>query len=461
MRNLINGFSRVVIVLLLLLFIPKIKATFDFYEKKTQLDLQLYNETYSQRLVAEQLRLQSQQDWAIMIKLIVGLILLIIVVGVGILLFQKVEEIFDKKNEMVNGSFALRQLQIGDTRVLVDPNKMKQAFAPLTEEAVLGSAQAFENEEKQLKLLSQVHGTRVGEHGIKYSAHAKLLAGAYTKNEKEEVITKQLSKPKILQLSLNQAIEASTTESWIMGQNDNATCNLNIHDLVHVGLVGATKTGKTSSTALLTMIYAIKYGFQVIVLDGVGGTDWKQYSKYCEVHDLGYENFQHYINQICKIHDSRMAELRKEGVSDIRELKSIQVPSILCIIDEFGYVCQALQQTNKSQYKETISDLSNLMRVSRRTGIHFLLVDQKPNSWDKAIIANVKGWLCYRIKGHLANGIGEYYIGDLKEVGEFSYENEKYLAWFTKAEATTLLQELELPKNRFCFLVKLKKTLPP
>jgi hypothetical protein len=289
------------------------------------------------------------------------------------------------------------------------------------------------------------------DNAFKYIATAKFLSGHQWKvvNDtpllettiEDEVIDVT---PTVKQLSLPQAIKQSTTDSWLIGQNDSNYCEINISDLVHIGLIGATKTGKTSSTALLAMVYALKYKWHVIALDGKDGIDWGKYSDYIECYPTTYTSFPNQIDQICGLHELRMQELKTNQVSNIDEMEGLN--HVLVILEEFGYVCDSLKAADKKQYDTTVNKLANLMRVSRATGIHFLIIDQKPNSWPNAVTANVKGWIGYRIKGRLANGVGLYYLDKLAPVGEFSYEDDNYKAWYTKGEIDSLLSKVA--KNR-------------
>jgi ABC-type oligopeptide transport system ATPase subunit len=291
------------------------------------------------------------------------------------------------------------------------------------------------------------------DKGIKYAATAKFLSGGFERQYRVvEQPMKQIEAdvvvdavPTIKQLSLLEAIKQSTADGWILGQNETSYCHINIKDLVHLGLIGKTGSGKTASTALLLMIHALKNGFNVISLDGKSGVDWTRYNSYIEAYSTDYTTFPNQIEQIVSLHDRRMQLIKNADVSNIDELPS-KIPHVLVICEEYGNVCQALQAADKSSFNTTISKMSNLMRVSRSTGIHFLLIDQLPNHWDKTIKANLGGIIGYRIKGQLANGFGMYKLGELKPVGQFCYDEGVYDAWFTKAEIGDLLKRIQQRK---------------
>lgn len=285
------------------------------------------------------------------------------------------------------------------------------------------------------------------DKGIKYAATAKFLAGGYERQWEVVSEPKQIEADVVVdvvssvkQLSLLEALKQSTVDSWMLGQNDTSYCQINIYDLVHLGLIGATGTGKSSSTALLIMLHALKNGFHVIALDAKS-VDWTRYNTHIEAYATDYTTFPNQVDQLCALHDNRMLAVKNAGVSNIDELPS-KLNHILVILEEFGYLCQSLKSSDKQQYEQTISKLSNLMRVSRSSGINILIVDQKPNGWPNAVTANVKGFICYKLKGQLGNAIGEYHLDKLAAKGEFSYEGEAFKAWFTKAEIGDLLKRL-------------------
>ena len=282
----------------------------------------------------------------------------------------------------------------------------------------------------------------------KYRSTSKVLGSS---NQQWQVVSEPMKQiesdvivdaiPTIKQLSLNEAIKQSNADSWMIGQNELNYCQLNIRDLVHLGLIGKTGSGKTASTALLLMIHALKNGFNVIALDGKSGVDWNRYTTHIEAYSTDYTTFPNQVDQLCALHDNRMMKVKNAGVSNVDELPN-KVNHILVICEEYGHICQALQAADKPSFNATISKMSNLMRVSRSTGIHFLLIDQLPNHWDKTIKANLGGMIGYRIKGQLANGFGMYKLGELKPVGQFCYDEEIYNAWFTKGEIDGLLKGL-------------------
>lgn len=372
----------------------------------------------------------------------------VIVVGLGYVAHKRLES----SNRAKDGMFALKWVVKDGVNYLINPNLATQSIAAITDEN-LGNREY--QQQRQMQVLQNQGRAQLAQamsnQPVKYVAQAKMIAGAYDRQPRlpdyhtEE--DEEIEVTPIVRYDLIQAINESDVDSWYVGQNpdDGHLYNLSINDVVHVGLVGATKTGKTSSTALLMMYYALRNKFLVIAFDGAGGVDWLPYKDYIEVYPVDYTTLPERVNQIVALHERRMRKLQERGVANIDEVTGMKVPHILVIFEEFGYMCQALEAADKKLFKETESRLSNLMRVSRKTGIHFLLVDQNPTRWSQVIKANVKLFIAYKLNGNLGGAINEYHLDKLKNKGQCSIENTFYDTWYTKGEISKLL--IDIPKR--------------
>jgi len=357
-----------------------------------------------------------------------------------------------------DGAYPILTRMIGGTWNIVDPNKAIGVTTQVTADDV-GYAGQFADPNAQLHLLDSVQRTRTMQamkQPVKHVAQAKLLAGVFDKPVPIRVVgesAKLLPEPTtgIAILPLQEAIRQSDRDEWVLGQSpdDGTLFRFNLGNSVHLGLVGATKSGKTSSTAYLLAYYALRNGMNLIALDGAGGVDWKPWADYAEVYDTNYINLPSYVGQINQLHNQRMDLVKQFGVATIDEVTSITTPHVLVIMEEFGYMMQALKGVDRKTYDQTESALSNLMRVSRKSGIHFLLIDQNPAKWPTTIVANIKQYVSYRVGGKVGSAINEYHLDDLKPVGQFSVDNSKYDAWYTKGELPKLLPDLRCSKVRY------------
>lgn len=378
-------------------------------------------------------------------------VLVFLLLGGGVVLIWKE---YDKRHESrlraVDGTFALQTFTSGGFTYHVDPNKALFGVVGFNQRTgdIITDAQMV-GPDRQLMHANEVQKTRTASArqltDIRNTAQAKLAAGYYDREPK------QFEPPKVAELpalpvnwrpiSLLDAFRQSEPTRWLLGQNDQGPCEFNIMDNIHTGLLGATGTGKTAGTALLMAYDANRSGMHVIALDGKGGVDWTQHSKYVEAWPTDYTLIPDQVGEIVRLHDLRMKEIKRANVENIYGL-DYQIPPLFVIMEEFGYTMQALDAASRKRHEQTEGALSNLMRVSRATGIYFLLIDQSARNWPGTIKANVKAWFSYQLKGLQGNAFNAYDLHLLKPKGQFWHNDQVYDAWFTKGEAKQLQGEL-------------------
>jgi len=419
--------------------------------QQAAIDLQ---QRQAEALIDAQAHAQRAADWTDAQRVFLWVVVVGVGCGIGVTAWLH----YDKRRESwaraVDGTFALQHFNQAGQVWTVDPNK--QIFGVIGQDKRTGQITTDANivgPDRQLTYVMNVQKTRTvsagnSGDGIRYAAHAKLLAGAYDKPI-SHIPYEQLEAPDDLKelpsnwqpLSLVDAFNQSTPDKWLLGQNATGPCEFNLFDVVHTGLLGATKCGKTSSTALLMALNAAKHGMKVIALDGAGGVDWKPYSNVFEVYETDYTMIGDQLNQIVKLHDTRTKALKLAGVPNIDEL-DYQIPSLFVILEEFGRTMQSFKAANKKQYEATVTALSTLMRVSRKTGIYFLLIDQSMASWDQLIKPNIKDYISYHLGGNQGNAFNAYNLHELKPKGQFWNNGNVYDAWYTRGEVKPLLQNL-------------------
>lgn len=381
-------------------------------------------------------------------------VLVSLLLGTGLVMAWKE---YSKRQESVrravDGTFALQTFTSGGFTYHVDTNKALFGVVGFNQRTgeIITDAQMV-GPDRQLEYAKAVQPTRTAAArqltDIRNSAQAKLAAGYYDREQKPVTVLPAIDDgdPKALPcnwqpLALADAFRQSTPDRWLLGQNEQGPCEFNIMDNIHTGLLGATGTGKTASTALLMAYDANRSGMHVIALDGKGGVDWTQHSKYVEAWPTDYTLISDQIGEVVRLHDLRMKEIKRAKVENIYQL-DYQIPPLFVVMEEFGYTMQALDAASKKRHEQTEGALSNLMRVSRATGIYFLLIDQSAKNWPGTIKANVKAWFAYQLKGLQGNAFNAYDLHLLKPKGQFWHNDQVYDAWFTKGEAKTLQGEL-------------------
>ena len=374
----------------------------------------------------------------------------------------------ESRMRAVDGTFALQQFSSNGQVYLVDPNKAlfgAQGLNKLTGD-IITDAQMV-GPDRQLTYVNNVQRTRSiaakQTDGRKPSRNELLAESGFFDNKaRAEDARAQLVERRLLasefpqlpvhddgdampsqwqRLALIDAFSQSTPDRWLLGQNDQGPCEFDVFSTVHTGLLGATKCGKTSSTALLMASNAAKHGMKVIALDGAGGVDWQPYGDKFEVYETDYTMIGDQLDQIVKLHDRRTKDLKLAGKPNIDEL-DYRVPSLFVILEEFGRTMQSFKAASRVQYDATVTALSNLMRVSRKTGIYFLLIDQSMAGWDQLIKPNIKDYISYHLGGNQGAAFNAYKLHELKPKGQFWNNGNVYDAWYTRGEVKPLLQKL-------------------
>jgi hypothetical protein len=386
-------------------------------------------------------------------------LLVVAVGGTGVYAWKVIDERTESKNRMVDGSFALSTFKNAQGQIwTVDPNKSqfgaigfdKSSGQLITDVALVGP-------DRQLDYAKSVQKTRTasavtsGADGVRNSAQAKLAAGYYDRPDRQDyrVVQDELEQLTVAPwqpLTLADAFNQSTNKSWILGQSATGElCKFNVFSTIHTGLLGATNTGKTESTALLMAINARKHGMHVIALDGAEGIDWKPYNNVFEVYQTDYKLIGDQLEQIVKLYNQRMSANRLAEVETIYQLDYV-MPSLFVILEEFGKTMQAFKRREPKQYELIEGELSELMRTSRKAGIYFLLMDQSMAGWSPELKPNVKDYIAYHLGGRQGSAFDAYKLHELRDVGQFWNRDKVYDAWHTKAEADTLIKQLPARK---------------
>lgn len=395
----------------------------------------------------------------------IGVLVILLASGFGGVHVWRVHDIRKESwARAVDGTFALQEFSNGGVKWQVDPNRQLTGtigFHKATGQ--LGEFSGAAGADRQLAYNMSVQKTRTttammtNATGPKYTAHAKLLAGAYDKpSEMPKLITTDSEEEEELltwkALTAEDAFAQSDSNRWILGQSPTTgeLFELNPKEAAHFGVVGATGAGKTVYTALMLMAYAMRNKFRVSVLDGKGGADWSKYKDFVEYSPLDYTNVGGIIGQMMSEYEKRQAILNQYGVNSIWELPSgVTKPRpTLFIVDEFGAVMDSLKAASRNAYKAVELDLGNLLRLSRGAGLYVVLCDQNPSKWPGTIRANMPMNICYRLGGNIGNAVNEYSLDRLSRVGQFQVSNTIYNAFPTYQVIDDLLSSVDYKKPK-------------
>lgn len=292
-----------------------------------------------------------------------------------------------------------------------------------------------------------------GDSGIRNSAQAKLAAGYYDRPVRiveEQQDVKQIPLNEDWEpLTVQDALAQSTDTEWVLGQNQESgeLFKLNLREIVHFGIVGATGTGKTAYTAILMMANALRSRWRVIILDGKGGADWSKYSKVLEYHALDYTNVSAFIGSLTREYERRQAKLNEANANNIWELTPMPRPTMV-MVDEFGAVMDSLKIANATEYKRVGLELGNLLRLSRSSGISMVFCDQDPSKWPSAMRANLPVNICFKLGGMKGNSVAEYNLNELDRTGHFQVNGGRFHAWPTYKVIDSILPGIDYKKPK-------------
>jgi hypothetical protein len=310
--------------------------------------------------------------------------------------------------------------------------------------------------DRQLDYAKSVQKTRTtsammtGDSGPKYAAHAKLLAGAYDRNETPQlpmadensavapVATWQV-------LDAKQAFEQSTQSEWILGQNKLTGDVFKFTPRESFGIVGSPGVGKTTYAGQLVMALAIKSGYRVIVFDAKGGADFSRFAPWAEFAAIDYTNVMGYLNVLTAEMERRQAILNQHSANSIWELrgKNVAIPKpILCLADEFGAVAAGMKSASRAQCASFEMAIGNLLRLGRSAGIFMAFCDQNPSAWCSTMRGVLTTNICFRLGGAVGNSVSEYNLNQLARVGEFQVQGQRYSGFPTWEVIDQLLPDV-------------------
>ncbi len=405
--------------------------------------------------------IERAELWTGFYRGLMGAVIVGLFVTIGVLSWKQYDQRQESWARAVDGAFPMQQFSNGQVRWSIDPNKqMSGATGFQIATGALGEFSSAAGHDRQLVNNLAIQKTRTasammtGDSGPKYAAHAKLLAGAYDRNEIPQLPMADEDEPTQLPvfqpMTAIDAFNQSDSNRWVLGQSPTTgeLFELNPKEAAHYGIVGATGTGKTAFMALLLMAYAIRNKYRVVVADGKCGNDWSKYQHIAEYTNLDYSNVGGIVSQMMREYQKRQALLNEHGVNSIWELPSgVSKPRpTLFIFDEFGSCMDSLKAANKDAYKVVELNLGNFLRLSRGAGLYVVLCDQNPSKWPGTVRANMPVNLCFRLGGGIGASVQEYNLDKLERVGQFQVSNEVYNAFKTYDVIGQLLPDASYKK---------------
>jgi hypothetical protein len=372
---------------------------------------------------------------------------LLVSAAVGAWLYLLLSQRANENRRSRDGKFALQTVRVRGATVIVDPNRM---LAPAMVVSPHGIAEIFTDDpaayRQQALALSRVSVAQAltpGDNAIRNIAqhggnirwpHFRTTDRQLGDGKERPLLPAVEPQPQanapapVRRLYLREVLERATPNQLLVGQDD-ATGDLAIFDpeqSVHAGIVGATGTGKTTSAGFTLAAQALRVGFHVVILDPKGGADWSAWRQHAEWHPSNPEVFPAQVDALWREHARRIAA-------------GGQHQPVLVVIEEYGDLIAQLRRIDRKRADATDATLDRLMRLSRSSRIHLLMIDQYPEDWSQQVIAGCKWLGVFRLGPNQGNKVSEYGADQLPDRGYFLLRRRKYGAWFAAPHLDRML----------------------
>lgn len=287
-------------------------------------------------------------------------------------------------------------------------------------------------------------GTQVGGGNKMNAAMGKYLAGAYDPKDKPRAALPEPEEPvePTRPYTWVDSINESKDGQIILGQarSTGALAVWDTNDAMQLGIFGANGTGKTASTGMQVVTAAVKAGWHVIVLDPKRGADWGMFGDVIEHHYSGPEDMGPQLAEVVAEMNRRAQLLQAAGVGHVNALPKNQRPvDWMLVLEEFGDTRLVAGGLGLQSTIDTPVD--SLMRMSRFTGLRIVIIDQRPDDWPKAMKANLKATVVFKMGMHQGNSVGYFYAHELANKGEFAWNGERYIAWHAAEYVAPAMQQ--------------------
>lgn len=411
--------------------------------------------------VVARMALQFEQFVGEMLRLtlycIAGLLVLAALAG-GITLWALISKRNAENMRQRDGSYPLQRIKIGNATVLIDVNK---TLAPAIVVSPSGIAEVY-TATPEMHLQHAIARSRVsvaqalapGDNAISSrfgsqfriggrSADRHLIDGKIKDLPQIPAPTPAAPTPEPVQrIKLSEAINRSSATQLIAGQaDDGALAVFDPRASIHGGIVGASGTGKTSSAGYAIAAQALRNHYHLVIIDPKGGADWSPWATHAEWHESAPDVFPQQVEALFAEHERRMKLVTAAGVRTIDDVPGAP-PHTLVILEEYGDLISQLRRGDKRTADATDNLLDRLMRLSRASGIHLLLIDQYPEEWSQQVIGNTKWLAVFRLGPNQGAKVRQYNADRLPDHGRFIVREREYNAWFAAPYLNKFLPQL-------------------
>lgn len=356
-----------------------------------------------------------------------------------------------------DGSFPLQRVRIGQATIIIDPNK---TLAPALIVSPSGIVEVF-SADQETHLRHAIARSRVsiaqalspGDNAISSRFGSQFRPGGRTAIDRQlggrqfdawkpatQLAISEPSASTIKRMRLSDAMNRCKASELYAGVADNgALAVFNPYLAIHGGIIGASGTGKTTSVGYSLVAQALRTGYHVVILDPKGGADWRLWSTRAEWCESAPDIFPRQIEALWAEHERRMKLIN--NTTGARTINDIAQPParILVVIEEYGDLIAQLRRSDKRRADDADNLLDRLMRLSRASGIHLLMIDQYPEEWSNQVLANTKWLAAFRLGPNQGAKVREYRADQLPDRGRFIVRGQEFNSWNVAAYLERML----------------------
>lgn len=390
------------------------------------------------------------------------LVLGIVGTWAGVKIYGNYLEQKTRPYRMKDGAFALQVKKVAGGSVFWNPNNSMDDFAALTDQGAFAwSGDTFLPEQRVQYMIAQEQanvaramfpGDDARSHRFGHLSDMPRSVGrALSQPKAPKQIAATPAGPilegRMLPLLADgqAALSASRPDRWVVGQNkeDGAHAVFRPAVDVHGAIVGSSGSGKTSNVGYLLALNALQAQNRLVILDGDNGIDWSSWASVAEWHEADETNMIDYLELILAEHERRAGILTAHSLSDIAADPAVLAdnPRTIVLIEEFGSLMDRLRATSRGMAARADFLLNELMRRSRKTAIHVVMLDQYPERWTDQTIVNTGAKFVFQIDGGKGAKMSAFNADNL-DVGQFVCRNKQYDCFNMAVDALRIMREL-------------------
>lgn len=278
---------------------------------------------------------------------------------------------------------------------------------------------------------------------------AKYLAGGYDKPvAQQQVVAAPAVSPVVSEApqierikGLDGILTNYTPRSLLLGQSDTGEiARWDLDKGIHLGIVGASGCGKTSSVGFCVVVQAIHAGHDVHILDPKGGADWRMFQKHTQWQPTDHNLIVDQFGAIVQEHERRQKLAAEHEVADVMSLPNPPRP-VIVVIEEYGNMYRHMAILNKGAADKFDVQMSQLMSVSRSSDIHIVVIDQFLDQWTRLMVLGMKSKVIFKLGENQGQVVGNYHAQNLPDQGVFIYRGQQYNAWHARKATDRWLRE--------------------